>query len=175
MTPKVLKGWTVRGDLPKVDFSRATDSDLDLLDEDLLQVIDASRTYTLDVGWYPAASRAGQFVCRLIRSDNWESPLQQLETSNRETVRQWINQTVQEVQALVGQPGQFSDRIGLFIKIKRRAARSAPKPIPTPLTRTPTVSSPVDNRLPSAGTLPQFARISTTTPTRFQPPLQHAA
>lgn len=47
---------------------------LDKLDEDLLQV-EFPDDVILDLGWYPAFSRKGQFQVRVIRDFNWDAPI----------------------------------------------------------------------------------------------------
>ena len=174
MTPKVPKGWTVRGNLPKVELDSATDIQLDLLDEDLVQVRDPSGSYALDVGWYPAASKNGQFVCRLVRADDWDSPVEQLETTNREVVRRWLKRGVEEIQTRIGTPGEFSARIGLFIFVKRGRNQKAAKARPKPLAISPTISSPTQTHR-DARSSASTINSSTTTPWRVQPELRHAA
>lgn len=179
MTPKVPKGWTVRGELPKSVPATAVESELDVLDEDLIQVVDPSNQYTLDVGWYPAASRTGQYICRLVRDDNWLSPIEQLETRNREIVRQWLIHGIEEIHARLGQPGEFSTRVGVFISRRIRSVagrRKMPRPpIARPLPLSPTISSPAHTGTRQGDSRPTITSPSSTSPLRVQPALQHAA
>ena len=140
--------WTIRGDiLRELDPQTANDEQLELLDEDMLQMIDPTGTYALDVGWYPAATRSGQFICRVVRSDDWERPLDQLETPNIKVVWKWLKQQINEVGQRVGQTGVFAANVGLFIHItvaktasakKKRSAARRPRVIPTFFMPTPT-------------------------------------
>src|SRR5712664_808429 len=171
MTPKAPKGWTVRGDLPKVDLGTANDAELDLLDEDLVQVVEPGGQYTLDVGWYPAGSREGRYICRLVRAEEWESPLEQLETNSREAVRQWLVRGVEDIQRRLGSPGQFVTRIGVFISARRagRGRRAAKEQI-NPLLISPRISSPTHTQVPSS----MASSPSSTARVNMQPALQHA-
>src|SRR5712691_4501221 len=109
-------GWTVRGDIPQeFDPQAATDEQLELLDEDMLQMVDPTGTYTLDVGWYPAATRSGRFICRVVRYEDWDRPIAQLETTNTKIVWKWLRQQINEVDMRVGQSGAFATTIGLFV------------------------------------------------------------
>src|SRR2546425_6809619 len=120
-TPKAPR-WTKRGTLPNVDPQTANEQQLELFDEDMLQLVHTSGTYTLDVGWYPAGSRNGRFICRLIRSEDWERPLQQVEASNIKFVWKWLKHQIPEVATTAGITGTFTAKIGLFLH--RRAPKS---------------------------------------------------
>lgn len=172
MTPSVPKGWRVRGTLPKIDLAKASEAELDSLDEDLLHVVDRSGDYAIDVGWYPAASKDGRFICLVVRQDDWDTPLEQLETPNYEMVRRWLKQAVEEITRRVGEPGQFSTRIGVFVSPRKRVGtRKARKEAVAPLPKSPMVSSPVDTRKPSNHSLPQLSSPSLTSPFHVQPAL----
>jgi hypothetical protein len=132
--------WTVRGDIPhELNPQTATDEQLELLDEDMLQMIDPTGTYTVDVGWYPAATRSGRFICRVVRSEDWDRPLDQLETPNIKIAWKWLKQQINEVDLRVGQTGTFTANVGLFIHQvartsrakKTRPAARKPRVIPT--------------------------------------------
>jgi hypothetical protein len=109
--------------MPDIDPQRANDEQLELFDEDLLQMVDPTGTYIIDVGWYPAGSREGHFVCRVVRSDDWEWPLHQIETSNAKLVWQWLKKQVAEVRDMVGATGSFATKVGFFL-YRRPAKRS---------------------------------------------------
>jgi hypothetical protein len=127
--PKVPHRWSVTGQLPKAPFDRIPEEDLDVLDEDLLQIVDSSRQYTLDVGWYPAGSRDGRFICRVVYGDRWDRPVEKMETKSSEGTRQWLKQALEKVRLLVGQEGQFSTRVGVFFYVGRaRRATAREKP-----------------------------------------------
>ena len=57
-----------------VDFSRPFKEQLDNLLEDLLQV-EFFNGYLLDLGWYPEYDEEGEFVIRVIKDQDWESPV----------------------------------------------------------------------------------------------------
>lgn len=92
--PQIPSGWTVRGQLPDVNPQTADEDQLELLDEDLLQIIDPTGAMTLDVGWYPAASRSGAFVCRAVISDQWDEPVVELETQSSKNVSEWLEKWI---------------------------------------------------------------------------------
>jgi hypothetical protein len=60
------------------EFTIADEQDsseqIDNLNEDLLQV-EYPGAILLDLGWYPACSRDGQFQVRVIRNFSWEAPI----------------------------------------------------------------------------------------------------
>lgn len=172
--------WTARGDIPReIIPETATDEQMDLLDEDMLQMVDRTGIYTLDVGWYPAGTRSGRFVCRVVRCEDWDRPLDQVETSDTKIVWRWLKQQIDEVSLRVGQTGMFTDKVGLFIQLnvaktsrakkKRPAARrlkviqtfltSISPPalvdrlfsgqLPAPTTTNPSTSAPMAVRLGS--------------------------
>ena len=108
--PIVPRALVVRGDLPDVDPANAQEDDLDLLDEDMLQLVDATGTFTLDVGWYPAGSRDGRFILRAISSSDWRDPLEEVETRDRAKVLPWLNAWIEEIKARLGQPDRISEQ-----------------------------------------------------------------
>ncbi len=121
--------WTVRGDIPRqLNPQTATDEQLELLDEDMLQMVDPTGTYTLDVGWYPAATRSGRFICRVVRSEDWDRPFDQTETPDIKIVWKWLKQQINEVDLRVGQAGTFTANIGLFVHQIGKTSRTKKKP-----------------------------------------------
>jgi hypothetical protein len=148
--PKLPKHWTTRGDIPNVNARTATGDDWMALDEDMLQISDASGQYTIDVGWYPAGSPDGQFVGRIIAADDWERPLEKLETPDRDTLRGWLAHAIADVRSRLGQPGEFSNRVGVFLYARPRAGKVRPSPGQRPkLVRklvTPSFASKSQNR-----------------------------
>jgi hypothetical protein len=169
MTPTVPRRWTVRGELPNLDPLSAEEADLALLDEDLIQVSDPSGAYTIDVGWYPAAQRDGRFVCRIVRSSEWDSPIEQVETGSKDAVRQWLKRSVDTVQSLLGRQGEFSAQVGLFIyakttKTRRKQGRPTKRSVPV----TPTIRSPSNTREPMTRDSIRQLSSSATTPLQLQ-------
>ena len=123
--------WTARGDIPReLNPQTATDEQLELLDEDMLQMVDPTGTYTLDVGWYPAATRSGRFICRAVRSEDWDRPFDQTETPNIKSVWKWLKQQIDEVNLRVGQIGSFTANVGLFVYGKAPSTSRAKKKKP---------------------------------------------
>lgn len=118
--------WTSRGDIPDIDPQTANDDQLELLDEDMLQLVDPSGLYTIDVGWYPAATRNGRFICRVIKANDWDRPADHVETASIKLVWKWLRQQIDEVTKCLGEVGTFTTRVGLFI-YPRVASKSAKK------------------------------------------------
>jgi len=115
--PSIPTGWTVRGHLPEIDAATARAEDLELLDEDILQISDPTGTYVLDIGWYPAASRDGHFVCHAALSDAWDEPIEEIETKNRVDVMQWLARWIEEVKDRIGTEGSLSDEALLTVQL----------------------------------------------------------
>ncbi|MBI3375708.1 MAG: hypothetical protein HY017_28665 [Betaproteobacteria bacterium] len=107
--PTIPKGWTARGDLPDIDPRVADEDRLQALDEDMAQIVDSTSDITLDIGWYPTASRSGRYVCRAIASNEWQVPLAEFETPSRVDVFEWINDWFTEARQVVGEQSQLSD------------------------------------------------------------------
>ena len=152
--------WTTRGDIPhELDPQTATDEQLELLDEDMLQMVDPAGTYTLDVGWYPAATRSGRFICRVVRSEDWDRPLDQLETPNIKIVWKWLKQQINDVVLRVGQSGTFNANVGLFIylKVANASRRKKVRPGARKPTVIPTFLRPTS--LPASDSTPLFDRL----------------
>lgn len=62
---------------------------IDKLNEDLLQV-EYPGAILLDLGWYPACSRQGQFQVRVIRNFSWETPIFYAEVTKMNVLRSVI-------------------------------------------------------------------------------------
>jgi len=60
-------------ELSSIDFSRGIDEQIMILDEDLLQ-LSLTSGYVVDVGWYPAFERDGNFVINRITNGGWDTP-----------------------------------------------------------------------------------------------------
>lgn len=145
--------WTVRGDIPQeLNPQTAADEQLELLDEDMLQMVDPTGTYALDVGWYPAATRSGRFICRMVRSEDWDRPLDQLETPKIKIIWKWLKQQINEVNLRVGQTGMFTSNVGLFIYLKvaktARAKKTRPAVRRPKVIRTFLMTPPAGNPMP---------------------------
>lgn len=59
---------------------------VDKLDEDILQ-IEFPGGILLDVGWYPAFTRVGQFQVRVIRNFEWDAPIFYAEVTSMDVLR----------------------------------------------------------------------------------------
>lgn len=124
--PTIPAGWTARGDLPDIDPSTADELHLEMLDEDLLQIEDSAKAYVLDVGWYPAASREGKFLCRVVFADNWDEPLEETELRNRSAVVSWIQEAIAGINDHRGEPGEISTHVVFSVVVNVLVA--APQP-----------------------------------------------
>jgi len=100
----IPESWTVRGEIPAMDAAAASEDELALFDEDMLQVVDESGAFTLDVGWYPAGNPDGRFILRAVLSNDWESPLEEVETQERANVTHWLEAWLQEIRSRLGEP-----------------------------------------------------------------------
>ncbi len=69
-----------------IDEGQDWGEQLDRLREDLLQV-EFPGAIVLDLGWYPAFSRAGQFQVRVIRNFTWDAPIFYAEVTKMDVLR----------------------------------------------------------------------------------------
>ena len=60
-------------ELSTIDFSQDIESQIMVLDEDLLQLSFKSGVI-VDVGWYPAFETNGEFIINRIVNSCWEAP-----------------------------------------------------------------------------------------------------
>lgn len=60
-------------ELSAIDFSQGIESQIMVLDEDLLQLSFKSGVI-VDVGWYPAFETNGEFIITRISNGCWEAP-----------------------------------------------------------------------------------------------------
>jgi hypothetical protein len=72
-----------------LDNEQAWGEQIDSLNEDLLQV-EYPGAILLDLGWYPACSRDGQFQVRVIRNFSWEAPIFYAEVTKINVLRSVI-------------------------------------------------------------------------------------
>lgn len=72
----------------------ASDSDWELLGEDLLQVKHKNTDTILDVGWYPEASPTGQFKLVVIHGTNWANPLVEFQTRSLDEIAVCIEENL---------------------------------------------------------------------------------
>jgi hypothetical protein len=107
--PSVPIGWEVRGEFPDVDPATVTEEQLDLLTEDLYQTRLEGNKFVLDIGWHPEADRGGRYTGRLIEANDWENPVEELQTNNRGEVLAWAEETMEAVSARMGEADTFSD------------------------------------------------------------------
>ncbi len=61
----------------KIDLSKSVESQIDHLQQDLLQIKYGSH-YLIDVGWVPSPTPKGFFAINVIESCDWDNPLLKL-------------------------------------------------------------------------------------------------
>lgn len=69
---------------------------VDKLHEDLIQ-IEFIRGYIMDIGWYPEHNIEGQFIGLLIRNNDWEKPIYNIETNNIGAIVDWATEVIELV------------------------------------------------------------------------------
>lgn len=104
----IPSGWRVVGALPEISGDEISERDLDLLEEDLVQITDPDGAFTLDVGWYPASQANGEFVCRMVESNDWDMPLEEYSTRRLVDVAEWIHIAVSNVVDRLGEPTELT-------------------------------------------------------------------
>ncbi|MBX9830707.1 hypothetical protein K2X40_02035 [Candidatus Babeliales bacterium] len=100
----------------KLDFSpgQVTYDDFDInpdiafeeqqysLDEDLFQV-SYGEEYTIDIGWSPSSDPEGNFVVRIIKNYDWDTPLYQKQTNNFEVLDESVAECAKMVKNLLNE------------------------------------------------------------------------
>lgn len=107
--PQVPEGWEVLGEFPDVNPATATDEQLDLLTEDLFQARLGASKFVLDIGWHPEADRGGRYTGRLIEADDWENPVEELQTTDRGEILGWAEETMETVSERMGEAAAITD------------------------------------------------------------------
>ncbi|MEZ4864223.1 MAG: hypothetical protein R3C14_23120 [Caldilineaceae bacterium] len=75
-----------------IDGNQEWKAQIDNLTEDLLQVAYPDDVL-LDVGWYPAHNRKGQFQVRVIRDFQWDEPIFYAEVASLDVLRAVLEAT----------------------------------------------------------------------------------
>lgn len=116
-------GWTMRGELPDVDFDDAGEERRDLFDEDILTITAPGGVYALDVGWYPSQSATGSFQGRLIEGGGWDEPLEVFSTTSVSRIAEWIDSAIESARELMGErvDAEFSNEIAIPFVVHVRA------------------------------------------------------
>ena len=76
--------WALQGSLPQFnpDTDVVSDSKFNIwLHEDMWQAMSPDGHFVIDVGWYPAGDRQGEFIARLIQDEKWDDSREILQTS----------------------------------------------------------------------------------------------
>ncbi len=71
--------------------------------EDLLQVRDPLGLYLIDIGWYPERSPDGTYRCRLVKGQDWGSPLLDSRVTTLADVRMWLDESIALVKRKIAQ------------------------------------------------------------------------
>ncbi len=78
---RIQTGWTVRwNDFTEYDMALHGPEDAFELHEDLLQLYHERTGLTIDLGWYPSYDPEGHYLLLLVKDQNWERPLERVET-----------------------------------------------------------------------------------------------
>lgn len=80
-------------------MDRPLGEQLDALDEDLIQ-IEFPNQIIVDVGWYPSHSPKGEFQVVLIKSYDWEKPVRLRKSTDANTLRRDVAETIEEAKRL---------------------------------------------------------------------------
>ncbi|MBR9860214.1 hypothetical protein GYB22_05605 [bacterium] len=72
---------------------------LNYLQEDLLQISNASKKLVIDLGWYgDISSASGSFKILVIKNENWDDPFYQFESRNSDIIYDKLNELIAEYQ-----------------------------------------------------------------------------
>lgn len=87
------KGWILHGSLPDFDPAGAEISPDQLLSltEDLWWATSPDGRFEIDVGWYPQSDAKGHFGCKIIDSENWTHPVEDLCVRSVADASTWIS------------------------------------------------------------------------------------
>lgn len=84
----IPREWTVIGELPS--------SHIDVMDltESVIQVRTEGDQYIIDIGWYPEKNEKGCFRCRIIKAQDWLSPMRDEYYLTAGSVACWYREAV---------------------------------------------------------------------------------
>ncbi len=97
-----------------IDFDKPFTSQLDELNEDLIQV-EYEGGIILDIGWYPEGDEKGLIVIQIIHNNEWDNPLNREEIKEKESFFKGINKSLHMIDSMyVGSGELIVDMIDFF-------------------------------------------------------------
>jgi len=93
---RIQTGWTVQwNNFTQYDMSLHGPEDAFELHEDLLQLYHEKADLTIDLGWYPSYDVSGHYLLLLVKNQNWNRPLEAVETKSKAEVisriEKWVD------------------------------------------------------------------------------------
>lgn len=82
-----------------IDFNMPFSSQLDELNEDLIQV-EFDKEFLLDIGWHPERDAKGRIIVRLIHGYRWDYPIIKAETIEYDELLNIINNIMTEIESI---------------------------------------------------------------------------
>lgn len=99
---KVPEKWIIYNNLYNVNISEVisfegkNSSKMVYFDEDIVQ-ISTPHGMTIDVGWHPACSPKGKFICVIIKNKDWDHPTDEQHFKTWQEVRDWVNKWIEKL------------------------------------------------------------------------------
>ena len=94
----LMNGWGVNNNkLLKIDIESIDNCDnfiWNKFSEDMLNIINPSKSIIIDVGWYPKFDMNGRFVLLVIKNNEWTKPLETLVTRDVNKIIEKVNYVV---------------------------------------------------------------------------------
>jgi len=94
LTPK---GWKAIGEWVHVYPKTATEQELSMLTQDIIQYRSPMGEWTVDIGFGPEECRGGNFVCQVVSRNDWEHPEQYHETPCPEEAFVWLGDQLKKL------------------------------------------------------------------------------
>ncbi|WP_010304501.1 hypothetical protein [Candidatus Odyssella thessalonicensis] len=66
----------------------------ELFKEDMLYIKHKNIPYSVDLGWSPENSPAGNFVLRLLKDENWKTPVLEVTSPNKDEIVEKLNELI---------------------------------------------------------------------------------
>jgi len=86
-------GRVVHWDLDDLDLNKGILQQIDILKEDLA-LIEYDNDIIIGLGWLPEFNPDGRFVLDVIKSEDWDNPIAQIEAKNAASLEHIIKQAV---------------------------------------------------------------------------------